>query len=176
MNVLITGAKGFIGRAICSVLFEKGYVVRGVFRSDDKFTQCSHCTEHFAVGDINAKTSWYEALSGVDTVIHLASRVHIMQDTSVNPFDEYRRVNTAGTKRLAEMAVKTGVRRLIFLSTIKVNGEQTIDKLFTENDLPHPKDPYSISKWEAELTLNHISAETGLEIVILRPPLFMAQM
>ncbi|OGP64593.1 MAG: hypothetical protein A3K22_06445, partial [Deltaproteobacteria bacterium RBG_16_42_7] len=170
-RVLVTGASGFVGRSLCCSLLEKGYIVQGLFRTKDKFTECRCCTEHFAVGEINAKTNWTDALNRVDTVIHLASRVHFIQDTYVNPLDEYKRINTDGTKRLAEMAVKARVRRMIFISTIKVNGEQTIYQPFTEDDLPHPQDPYAVSKWEAELALKQISTGTGLEIVILRPPL-----
>lgn len=171
MRVMVTGANGFVGKALCRTLSRKGYIVRGSLRTKDKFAEIPYCTEHFAVGEVDANTDWSETLNKVDIVIHLASRVHVMQDTSINPLDEYKSINTDGTKRLAEMAVKAGVWRLIFLSTIKVNGEQTTHQPFIEDDLLYPQDPYAISKWEAELALKLISAETGLEVVILRLPL-----
>jgi nucleoside-diphosphate-sugar epimerase len=107
----------------------------------------------------------------VDCVVHLAARVHVMNDTAADPLAEFRRTNTAGTEHLARCAAAAGVKRLVFVSTIKVNGEETRDRPFIESDPACPGDPYGISKWEAEQVLARVAADTGLEYVILRPPL-----
>jgi nucleoside-diphosphate-sugar epimerase len=124
------------------------------------------------IDGVSAETDWTDALRGVSTVIHLAARAHVMRDDSVNPLDEFRKVNVAGSESLARAAAANGVQRLVFVSTIKVNGEATQgSEQFTEADIPAPRDPYGISKWEAEQALHRIAAETGLEIVIVRSPL-----
>lgn len=115
------------------------------------------------------------ALKGIDCIIHLAAHVHIMREASGDPFTVFRKVNAGGTSLLVRMAADAGVKRFIFLSTVKVNGEITGDNPFTEDHTPHPQDPYAISKWEAEQALHNISDATGLEIVILRPPLVYGQ-
>ena len=171
MNVLITGASGFIGHALCNTLAEKGHIVKGAFRSQEKLLKYKNNMDCVAIGEIGPNTNWTEALRGVDVIIHLAAIAHVIKKSSVNLSDDFRRVTTQGTERLADMAANAKIRRLIFLSTVKVNGEQTIDQPFVETDLPHPHDPYAISKWEAEQALYKISKETGLEVVILRPPL-----
>jgi len=107
----------------------------------------------------------------VSVVVHLAGRVHVTSDSATDPLVTYREVNTAGTERLARMAVVAGVRRFVYVSTIKVNGEQTLAAPFTESDAPRPADAYAVSKWEAEQNLRRIESETGLDVVILRPPL-----
>jgi len=175
MKVAVTGANGFIGTALTHKLCEKGYDVRGIVRSKERSLNRNSRLEIFAVGEINSDTNWNDALKGIDVVIHLASRVHKLNDASINPLAEYRRVNTDGTQRLAEISARAGVKRLIFISTIKVNGEKTAGDAFTENHLAHPQDPYAISKWEAEQALHNISDATGLEIVILRLPLVYGQ-
>ena len=111
------------------------------------------------------------SLSGSDAVVHLAARVHVMRDTAADPLLEFRRVNTGATLELARQAVRHGVRRFIFLSTVKVNGERTDGAPFTERDAPLPADPYAVSKWEAEQGLAQIAASGALELVVLRPPL-----
>lgn len=171
MKIAVTGANGFIGAALTHKLCEKGYDVRGIVRSKERALNRNSHLEIFAVGEINDATNWNDALKGIDVVIHLASRVHKLIDVYINPLADYRRVNTDGTQRLAEMSAGAGVKRLIFMSTIKVNGEKTAGDAFTENHLAHPQDPYAISKWEAEQALHNISDSTGLEIVILRSPL-----
>lgn len=123
------------------------------------------------VGEINSKTDWKGALEGVHIVIHLAARVHVMKETAVNPLIEFRKINTAGTERLAYMASVASVRRLIYVSSIGVNGKCTKDNPFTEKSSLDPYDPYTISKLEAEKALKKIEMETGLEVVIIRPPL-----
>lgn len=123
------------------------------------------------VGDIGPATDWGAALAGVDCVVHLAARTHVVHDPAPDPLAEYRRVNVAATAALASAAAAARVRRLVFLSSVKVNGERTADRPFSENDAPQPEDAYGISKWEAEQALWKIAAETGLEIVVLRAPL-----
>ena len=175
MKIAVTGANGFIGAALTHELCEKGYDVRGIVRSKERSLNRNSRLEIFAVGEINSDTNWNDALKGIDVVIHLASRVHKLIDVSINPLADYRGVNTGGTQKLAEMSAQAGTRRLIFMSTIKVNGEKTTGAAFTENHTAPPQDPYAISKWEAEQALRNTSDAAGLEIVILRPPLVYGQ-
>ena len=167
--IAVTGANGFVGRALTEALSKLGHDVRGLVRSGSS-------GDALVVGDIGAETEWSEALSGVDTVVHCAARVHVMSDDASDPLAAFREVNTAGTRRLACQAVEAGVKRLVFVSTIKVNGETTIyypdsATRFTAFDSPDPDDAYAISKWEAEIALHEIAAESDLEVVIVRPPL-----
>lgn len=169
MKILVTGANGFVGRLLCAGLFRQGQPVRAAMRStkgsiDD--------VDAVIVGAIDGETNWKDALEGVDVVIHLAARVHVMHDDSTDPLAEFRRVNVAGTENLAQQAVRAGVKRLVYVSSIKVNGEATCGEgKFSETDAPAPQDPYGISKMEAEQALRRVAAETGLEVVIIRPPL-----
>ncbi|MEW6117620.1 MAG: SDR family oxidoreductase [Nitrospirota bacterium] len=169
MKILITGANGFVGRALCKVLFDAGLSVRGAVRKRENAS--SFHDDLISIGDIGRDTKWEEALQGIDTVVHLAARVHVMKDASLDSLGEYRRVNAEGTYRLARKAAESGVRRLVYVSTIKVNGEQTNNIPFTESDEPNPQDAYAISKLEAEQSLREIAQKTGLEVVVLRPPL-----
>lgn len=121
--------------------------------------------------DVTGGAEWFHLLPHAEVVIHLAARVHVMRDIAVNALDEYRRVNTAATATLARLAAQHGVTRFVFLSTIKVNGELTWSKPFSENDAPMPSDPYSVSKWEAEQRLAEIAAGTSMDVIVLRPPL-----
>lgn len=162
-RVLVTGANGFAGQALCPWLENAGWTVRKAVRATRQ-----GC---IAVGDIGANTDWRAALDGMDAVAHLAARAHIMQDTALDPLAAYHAVNCAGTENLARQAAQAGVKRLVYLSSIKVNGESTLARPFHAVDAPHPQDPYGVSKWEAEQALQRIATETGLEIVILRPPL-----
>ena len=124
------------------------------------------------VGDLTADTDWSRALTGVSVVVHAAARAHVMDDTAADPLTEFRRVNVQGTLHLARQAAAAGVRRFVFVSSIKVNGEATaVGQAFTAEDLPHPTDPYGLSKGEAEQGLRQLAAETGLEVVIIRPVL-----
>ena len=204
-NVLVTGASGFIGRALCDKLLADGYHVRGAVRSSAQMTAMPSGVDGVMVGDIGPETDWGEALVGIDGVLHLAARVHVMRESSVDPLAAYREVNVEGTKCLAIAAANAGVKRFVYISSVKVNGENTEDKsrdqgpgvdpqitqiarirkkvtevrgqegdlkgAFSEKDVPEPQDPYGISKWEAEQVLRDVAADTGLEIVILRPPL-----
>ena len=225
---LVTGAGGFVGHPLCKELFQRGYRVRGAMRSQG---QLSAAGETVTVGDIDASTKWGDALRGVDTVIHLAARVHVMKDRAADPLTEFLKVNLYGTSNLARQAADAGVKRLVFVSSVKVNGESTapvstlssdpltpgtlfhgtlssdtlspnpsplkgegkneqagegkgdragggkndeaseVKVMFAETDEPDPQDPYAISKMQSEQVLQKIAKETGLEAVIVRPPL-----
>lgn len=171
-TVLITGASGFIGQALCKGMASKGWQVRGTVRSIEQAASLPAGVEVVQIESIGPDTDWSDdALAGVDTVVHLAARVHVMREASGDSLTEYRKVNTEGTARLARMAADAGVKRFVFLSTVKVNGEMTGDVPFSESDIPKPEGYYAISKWEAELILHRIVQETRLEVVILRLPL-----
>lgn len=167
MKLLVTGANGFVGGALCAALCRQGHVVRAAVR-----TAAYGDLQRAVIGEINDMTDWGAALRDVDVVIHLAARVHVMQDDSADPLAEFRKVNVAGSENLARQAAQAGVKRLVYVSSIKVNGEETQggDK-FSELDAPLPQDPYGVSKWESEQALHRVALETGLEIVIVRPPL-----
>lgn len=167
---LITGATGFIGRFLCSRLLAEGFSVRGTLLSSEQPSFLVNGVEPVVIDPLGSGTPWQHALAGVDTIIHLAARVHIMDDPESDPVTEFRKVNTEGTRRLACEAVRAGVKRLVFISSIKVNGEES-SQAYTEDDPAQPSDPYGISKWEAEQALRQIEMETGLEVVIVRPTL-----
>jgi nucleoside-diphosphate-sugar epimerase len=166
MKILVTGSNGFVGRAVCAEAAVRDHAVRQAIRA--AATTAADC----AVGNIDAQTDWHAALQGVDVVIHLAARVHVMQETATDPLAAFREVNTAGTENLARQAAEMGVKRLVYVSSIKVNGESTAPgQAFCEDEEMLPQDPYGLSKWEAEQALHRVSAETGLEVVVVRPPL-----
>ena len=167
--ILVTGANGFVGTALCRYLVASGVEVRGAVRRLDRPGVQVNGVEYVQVGEIGPGTDWSAALQGVDVVIHLAARVHVMKEFSRDPLADFRAVNTAGTESLAKLAATKGVRRIVYLSSIKVNG--SVGAGFTEADAPHPQDAYALSKWEAEQALHRISGETKLEVVVLRPPL-----
>ena len=169
-SVLITGAGGFIGSALCEKISAEGRQVRGTFRSEIDVSRLPNGVEAVSIASIDSDTKWNDALTGIDTVVHLAARVHVMDDVSSNPLTEYRKVNVEGTKCLAVAAANAGVKRFIFISSIKVNGEGRA-AAYTEDDEEAPEDSYGVSKWEAEQELHKISDTTGIEVVILRPPL-----
>ena len=159
MKLLITGSSGFVGLNLCSTLATYNHTIYHVYRT--------------TFGNITPKTDWSNVTNEIDCIIHLAARVHLMQDSATDPLAAYRAVNTASTINLARQAANAGVRRFIYLSSIKVNGEYTQpDTSFTADDEGYiPNDPYSISKYEAEHVLRALATETGIEIVIIRPPL-----
>lgn len=170
-TVMVTGANGFIGKAVCPALSSRGYRVRGVVRRELQ-TSSQDWLECFLTDEIDADTDWSTALDGVDSVVHLAARVHLMRETSTDPLTEFRRTNVALTMNLARQAAAAGVRRFVFISSIKVNGEVTpVGQPYNAEDMPKPTDPYGVSKHEAEIELMKLSAETGLEVVIIRPVL-----
>jgi len=165
-RVLVTGASGFVGRALFEHIQDVNkYHVFGSVR-----TAALARESLFTVGELGANTNWMEALLGQKVVIHVAARAHIIKDTIIDPLAEYRRVNVEGTVNLARQAATQGVKRFIFISSIGVNGNST-QYPFSINDKASPWDDYSQSKFEAEEELKKICLETGMEYVILRPPL-----
>lgn len=169
-KILVTGANGFIGKALCEKLLADGWPVVGAVRTDRAAGNLPAGIESLTIGDIGPHTRWKAALSGVDSVIHLAARVHVLEEAESDAISAYRQVNVAGTQCLAQTAADMGVRRFIFMSSVKVNGDGK-PAPYTEHDRPMPTDPYGISKYEAEQALQEISGRTGLELVVLRPPL-----
>lgn len=168
-RVLVTGATGFIGRALIPRLLAGGYAVTAASRAAT--TGLPGAARSVVVGELGPDTDWTEALAGAGAVVHLAARVHVMAETATDPLAEFRRANADGTRRLAEQAAAAGVKRFVYLSSIKVNGETTPGAPFTEADTPEPRDSYGMSKWEAEQALAAVAAATALEPVVLRPPL-----
>jgi UDP-glucose 4-epimerase len=162
--MLVTGSNGFVGRALCTTLRARGASVLAAVRHGAGAGEVN-------VGDLNGTTDFRAALQGCDVVFHLAARVHVMTDKDEDPLRAYREVNLDGTLRLARQAFEAGVRRFIFVSSVKVNGESTTTQPFTGSDLPMPCDPYGQSKMEAEQALQQLGRDTGLEVVIVRPPL-----
>ena len=169
MKVRVTGADGFIGLAVLERLnVLSGFQVVGSVRRAAWLTG----TTVVEVGDLSAQTDWTVALAGADAVVHLAARVHVMHDTETDPLIAFRTVNVDGTLNLARQAAAAGVKRFVFISSVKVNGESTEPgHAFIEADTPNPQDAYSQSKHEAEQGLRQLSADTGMEVVIIRPPL-----
>ncbi len=165
----VTGANGFVGRALCAEAVRRGMAVRGITRLPGNLPDG---VQGVAVGNIDGSPAWADALAGCDVVIHLAARVHVMRDRSKDPLTEYRRVNTVGTVHLARCAAMAGVRRLVNVSSVGVNGVSTRgDRIFSDQNVPNPHNPYSVSKWEAELALQDIQESGKLKIVTVRPPL-----
>lgn len=169
-HILVTGAAGFVGARLCAWLTERGVDVRAAVRGE-YVGDAVPGVRHLSVGSVDSSTDWHQALEGVDAVVHLAARAHVLRERATDPLAEFRRVNVAGTLRLVEAAASAGVRRMVFVSSIGVNGSVTVDRPFSEQDAPHPHSPYSVSKWEAEQGLWKIAGETGLEVVVVRAPL-----
>ena len=167
-RILVTGASGFIGGVLCSQMLAHGLSVRGITRSIRKLPAGF---ENMNVGEIDDATNWQGALADCSVVVHLAARAHVMVETAKSPLTEFRRINTKGTLNLARQASRHGVRRFIFISSIGVNGAETFARPFFAGDLAAPHSPYAVSKHEAELALKALAVETGLEVVIIRPPL-----
>jgi nucleoside-diphosphate-sugar epimerase len=169
MTLLLTGANGFVGTAVRQALAARGIAHRSAVRAA---VAGDRDLDTVLVGDIHGTTDWPPAcFEGVSVVMHLAARVHVMRETSTDALSEFRHVNTAGTERLARAAAAARVKRFVYVSSIKVNGESTRERSFASSDPPQPDDPYGISKWEAELVLGRVARDTGLETVIVRPPL-----
>ena len=168
-HFFITGSNGFVGTVLAEKLIANGMSVKCTFRNHTKIF--STAKSNFVVENIDAFTSWKSSLCDSEIVIHLAARVHIMDEKSSNPLQAFLDVNFHGTLNLAKQAAAAGVKRFIYVSSIKVNGEYTEDKPFDENDLANPQDHYAVSKWQAEQALRQLSKETAMEIVIIRPPL-----
>lgn len=169
-KILITGANGFLAGALTQSL-AKSYPLVLALRSEHKLASIDNA-ETVIVGDVNATTDWSRALTDVDVVIHCAARAHIMKDEMADPLAEYRKVNVDGSMNLARQALEAGLRRFIYISSVKVNGESTNGRLpFTEKDIPAPEDAYGISKLEAEQALIELTKNSGMDLVIIRPPL-----
>ena len=168
--ILVTGANGFVGRSLCETLVRTGRTVVAATRSPLRDGVSQIVT--FQIGSLSGDNQWQQGLQGCDAVVHLAARVHVMTDTSADPLAEFRRVNVDGTLNLARQAAAAGVRRFVFVSSIKVNGESTLPgRAFAADDPPDPQDPYGISKYEAEQGLRDVAGQIGMEFVIVRPPL-----
>ena len=170
--MLVTGARGFVGGALVRVLSASGFEVVATTRGDSGTGPGENPGIKFVtIGDVTATTVWRETLEGIDAVVHLAARVHVMNESAADPLAKFRHVNVEGTRALAGVAVAAKVKQMVFLSSVKVNGEATDGRGFLEDDPPRPEDAYGISKWEAEQALNEIAAAGSMEIVILRAPL-----
>ena len=167
-TVLVTGANGFVGRAVCTQAWAAGMGVRGAIRSRAVLPDG---VQAVTVTNMDGQTTWAHALAGCSAVVHLAARVHVMADTASDPLEEFRQVNVQGTLNLARQAAAAGVLRFVFVSSIGVNGAETFQRPFTAQDVAAPHSPYAVSKYEAELGLQALAAETGMEVVIIRPPL-----
>ena len=165
-TTLLTGATGFVGARLMARLQKEAFDTVGTYREGAQVMDC------VLAPPLESDRSWADLLSGIEAVIHTAARVHVMKDRSSDPLEAFRIVNVDGTLRLARQAAAAGIRRFVFISSVKVNGEATLQgRPFTARDGPAPEDAYGISKAEAEAGLKAISAETGMEFVIIRPPL-----
>jgi nucleoside-diphosphate-sugar epimerase len=169
-RILVTGYSGFIGKAFAAGALSKGFAVRTSSRHE--LTSEDTPLEHFQVGELGNCTDWSAACRGISIVVHCAGRAHIFKDPAIDPLTAFRTVNTVGTLNLARQAFEAGVKRFVFLSSIGVNGSHTkLGMPFNEAVQPKPYNSYALSKWEAELGLLRLADETGLEVVIIRPPL-----
>jgi nucleoside-diphosphate-sugar epimerase len=169
ITILVTGASGFVGHALCAHLQQQGCEVHAAVRTPTGFLQANRIV---TIPSLDPQTDWTQALAGINTVVHLAARVHVMQDTATDPALEFRKTNVDATLHLARQAAQAGVKRFVFLSSVKANGESTRPgKPFRETDAPQPQDGYGRSKCEAEAGLRQITSATGLEVVIIRSPL-----
>ena len=166
-KVTVTGCNGFLGKSLCKYLCSSNYDVIGTVRDDSRSVNDFECV---SVGAIDSDTDWNPALRGRNVVVHLAGRAHVLRDRFDKPINEFRRVNTLGTIRLAQQAIDQGISRFIFISTIGVNGFCSKGTPFSVDSYEAPHSPYAISKLEAELSLKKLVANTSMELVIIRPP------
>ena len=173
-RILVTGANGFVGSALCRLLLDSGCLVRGAARETAKCSSRDRAKhdgiEWVIQHDQSGEEETKQVLRGVEVIIHLAGRVQVMDDPAADQLHEFRKANVIWTERLARAAAGQGVRRFVYLSSIKVNGEASLIP-FTEQDTPNPQDLYGSSKWEAEQALAAVSSQTGLETVVIRSPL-----
>lgn len=169
-RIMVTGGRGFIGRSFIDSLQSEGFIVKSVIRSGVGMNQLM--PNEVFVDRLDSSTQWSLVLKDIDVVVHLAARPYIINDDAIDPLEEYRQANTYATLKLATEAARVGVKRFVFVSTLKVNGELSqVGKPFRFDDTPQPQDHYALSKYEAELGLHKIAAETGMEVVVVRPPL-----
>lgn len=168
MRVLVTGANGFVGTAMCARLSSGGVDIVAAMRRDA--VNAPHSPSRVVIGDLHNTTIWDAALRGVSDVVHLAGRVHIMDDEAAKALEQFRTANVDATITFARCAAAAGVKRFVFVSSVKIHGEQR-DIPYSESDAAAPQDPYSQSKWEAEEALRALERETGMAVVIVRPPL-----
>jgi nucleoside-diphosphate-sugar epimerase len=172
MTVLVTGATGFLGRHLVPQLLAEHRHVRCAVRNPATASEwLPSAVQLTKVPQVDGATDWHAALEGVSCVFHLAARAHILEERAKNPLDAFLRVNTEGTRTLAQAAVAAGVKRMVFVSSIKVNGERTNAHPYRADDVPAPVDDYGVSKQRAEAALREVAATGGLEAVIVRPPL-----
>lgn len=167
-RVLVTGATGFVGRILCEVLAQSGYTVRAAVRMGSSAPPSA--AEAVTIGNLEGNIEWSQALQDVDCVVHAAARVHMLHDNPANA-NLYLQANAQATQRLAVACAAAGVGRLIYLSSIKVNGEATADLPFAATDVPGPLDDYGLSKLRAEQSLFEIAMRSGLQAIAIRPPL-----
>jgi len=169
-KVFITGATGFVGKALVSELVAQNFLVSAAVRDDTAVI--AKGVLKITVGDLTKINDWQATLQSIDVVIHMAGRAHIMNDNATDPLAAFRKMNTEVTLLLAKQSAKVGVKRFIFMSSVKVNGEMTeLNKPFISSDQFVPNDPYGLSKYEAEKGLLDLAKESGMEVVIIRPPL-----
>jgi nucleoside-diphosphate-sugar epimerase len=168
-RALVTGANGFVGRATATALLEGGWDVSGTVRSNDG----NFGIPVSLVSDVGSMTveEWRSHLKDIDVVVHLAGRAHVLRETMLDPLAEFRRVNTEGSKTLMMAAISCGVKRLVFVSSIGVNGDNSDTVGFGEDSIVAPRKNYAVSKYEAEIVLQNLAAESEIELVITRPPL-----
>ena len=167
-NILVTGATGFIGKSLLLNLVAKHFSVSALVRHSD--ADLPQSVTKIGVADITLVSDWRPILKNIEIIVYIAARAHIMNDDSLNPLAEFRKVNTEATLTLARQAAQAGVKRFVFISSIGVNGNNSI-QAYTELAIPNPQEPYAESKYEAEQGLLALAKETGMEVVIIRPPL-----
>jgi nucleoside-diphosphate-sugar epimerase len=173
MYILITGSSGFVGRALLVAAAKSGYFVRPVFRSEKKIRDYMDINNPAVlISTLSADTRWDDALANIDVVVHCAAMTHVDSLPSSDSLCALRKVNVEGTLNLARQSARSGIKRFIFLSSIKVNGEgNALGRPYSSDDAPSPEDSYGLSKAEAEVGLKHIADETGMEVCIIRPPI-----
>jgi nucleoside-diphosphate-sugar epimerase len=165
-RVLVTGATGFIGSTLCAILSDSGCMVRAALRKDRTLPTA----EKIVVGDISSETAWGDALENIDCVVHIAARAHVLQAAGRTP-ESYIETNARGTRCLAKAAAEHRIRKFIYLSSVKVNGEWTEGRAYAASDEPHPQDAYAVSKWLGERYLMEFAAKVPMHAIVIRSPL-----